>query len=107
MNAWQVITDPHTLRRLGKLQEELGELVGIVGRCQIQGFDGVDPKTGVKNLKAFEEEIADVWAQLQCCINELGLDKESITDRAAKKIVWMNKWEDAVHNRVVHERPTE
>ena len=59
------------------------------GRC---------PGSGVVNKVAFEEEIADVWAQLQCCINELGLDKQSISERVARKVAWMAKWEEAVND---------
>jgi NTP pyrophosphatase (non-canonical NTP hydrolase) len=93
MQKWEVESDPRTLRRLGKLIEELGELSNVAGRCVIQGIDEVDPGTQKVNRQRLSDEIADVLAQCVCAIKDFGLNGSEIDERAAKKIDQMHEWE--------------
>ena len=100
VTKWQVITDPMQLRRMGKTTEELGELieavgrmVSVVGRITIQGIDEIDPSSGKTNRLRLEEEIADVYAQLDENISRLGLRDDLIQSRRQVKRGYMQEWE--------------
>lgn len=93
MNPWHVETDKLRLRRLGKLGEELGELQAVVSRCIIQGIDAFDPATNLPNRERLWKEMADVYAQLDCCVADLMLDRAKITDRRNEKCLQMAEWE--------------
>lgn len=96
MQPWKVTQDPLTLRRMGKLGEELGELQAVVSRIIIQGIDAIDPSTGKPNRQRLEEEMADVHAQLGCTTGDLHLDAERIRARAATKVQQMLEWEEVL-----------
>lgn len=64
MNPWQPMTKPIDLKHMGKLVEELGELVQVCSRCMIQGIDERDPTRTETNKEWLEKEIADVYANL-------------------------------------------
>jgi hypothetical protein len=81
------------LRRMGKLGEELGELQAVAARCIIQGIDEVDPASGKTNRQRLTEEIADVYAQLDCTRDALQLDNVQIGVRRQRKIGYMREWE--------------
>ena len=93
MNKWQVTTDPLTLRRLGKLGEELGELANVASRCIIQGVDATDPGTGKVNRQRLLDELADVAAQIDCTIAAFGLDDAYFDNRRLLKRAQMAEWE--------------
>lgn len=93
MNKWQVTTDPLTLRRLGKLGEELGELANVASRCIIQGIDATDPGTGKVNRQRLLDELADVAAQIDCTIAAFGLDDTYFDKRRLLKRAQMAEWE--------------
>lgn len=59
-SPWRAEPDPIKLAILGKLSEELGELQAAIGRCIIQGVDGVHPVTGKPNIDWLREERVDV-----------------------------------------------
>ena len=63
---WVSTLTPHQARRVGKTIEELGELLGVLGRLSIQNIDDIDPGTGKTNRQRLHEETADVLAQLFC-----------------------------------------
>lgn len=94
MNAWHVTTDEFTLRRVGKLGEELGEATAVVCRIVIQGVDEVDPSSGETNRMRLQKELADVEAQIECTKRALGLDREFMRERKGWKIKRMDEWED-------------
>ncbi len=77
---------------LGKSVEELGELITIIGRIQIQGIDGKDPKTGKPNKQALSEEVGDVLARCQKLIQQFELDSLVISSRAEAKFNFLNRW---------------
>lgn len=93
MNKWTPTTDLRTLRRLGKLQEELGELQAVVARCIIQGIEEVDPASGKTNRVRLTHEAADVLAQLGLTREQFNLDEEVIFSRVASKTRQMAEWE--------------
>jgi NTP pyrophosphatase (non-canonical NTP hydrolase) len=90
---WMVTQDPKSLRRLGKLSEELGELLAVIGRTVIQGIDGVDPATKQVNRLRLQNEMADVLAQLQLTAEHFDLDAKAASERVAAKLVLMAEWE--------------
>jgi hypothetical protein len=51
LSKWVPTTDPMTLRRMGKLTEELGELQSVAARVVIQGIDETDPSSGKVNRR--------------------------------------------------------
>lgn len=96
MNPWQVETNPLRLRRFGKLGEELGELQAVVSRCVIQGIDAVDPSSGKTNRQRLMAEMADVYAQMHCVMNDLQLDNALVSTRMAVKVEQMQEWEQVL-----------
>lgn len=93
MNKWMVETSPKILRRVGKTGEESSELSKTCFRIVLQGFDGLDPKTGQPNFEALLDEVADVYAQLDVTTQALGLDRIAVEIRRKKKIRQMHEWE--------------
>lgn len=93
MNPWFPTTDPASLRRLGKLSEELAELQAVVARIIIQGIDGTDPASGQTNRQRLQNEIADVYAQLSLAVMMFKFDTFMIDMRSKEKIRQMAEWE--------------
>lgn len=91
-SPWQPEQDRLRLAVFGKSQEELGELVTIIGRCIIQGVEGKHPETGKPNKQAIAEEIGDVLSKIQNLINVLDLDSIAIASRADKKFRFLAGW---------------
>lgn len=94
LTKWIPTTNLVELRRLGKLLEELGEATAVAGRCIIQGLCEIDPSTGVLNKTRLEQELADVDAQIACCVDALRLDATSMNTRTCEKLAQMREWED-------------
>jgi hypothetical protein len=93
VSKWVPTTDLMMLRRMGKLQEELGELTAVAARVVIQGIDEIDPSSGKVNRLRLEEESADVLAQIDETIERLNLDRTFIEGRRARKRAAMKAWE--------------
>lgn len=102
MSPWVCDTTPHQKRRIGKTIEELGELLSVLGRLQIQVVDAIDPGSGKTNRQRLQEEIADVLAQLPLTIAAFSLNTEDIANRIATKQRQMHEWEAHYH---VHHIP--
>lgn len=93
LSKWTPTTDLVTLRRMGKLTEELGELQSVAARVVIQGIDEVDPGTGKVNRQRLLDELADVQAQIGCTLLAFDLDQDYLARRVAEKVRQMNEWE--------------
>lgn len=93
MNKWTPTTDLLTLRRMGKLLEELGEASNVAARVIIQGIDEVDPGSGKVNRERLENELADVQAQIGCTVMAFDLDQDRMARRTAEKMRQMAEWE--------------
>jgi hypothetical protein len=98
-NPWHPIDDKVDLKHLGKLGEELSELAAAaskcgaaVSRCIIQGVDEAEPTSGKINRVWLEDEIADVRAGSELCIERFGLDEARIAARAEKKKAHLRQW---------------
>lgn len=98
MNPWHVTTDKLQLRRLGKSQEELGELQTVLARCIIQGIDEHDPATGISNRERLWKEIADVQAQLGLLVRQYELPRDKISTRISEKTLQMAEWEKVLRD---------
>ena len=64
VNPWHPMNDPVDLKHMGKMLEELGELVAASARALIQGIDECEPTTGKCNRDWVSEEMADVLANI-------------------------------------------
>jgi hypothetical protein len=93
VSKWTPITDPLWLRRMGKTGEECAELVAVTTRITIQGIDEIDPSSGLPNRERLHHEIGDVYAQLDACVDMLGMDRAFIEARRARKLGYMQQWE--------------
>jgi hypothetical protein len=93
LSKWIPTTDLMTLRRMGKLAEELGELQAVVARCVIQGIDEVDPGSHKVNRQRLLDELSDVQAQIGRTLLAFDLDQEYLQRRVAEKMRQMNEWE--------------
>jgi len=93
LSKWIPTTDLLTLRRMGKLGEELGEAQSVAARVVIQGIDEVDPGSGKVNRQRLMDELADVQAQIGCTVLAFGLDQDYMARRTAEKIRQMHEWE--------------
>ena len=98
MSPWKVTTNALELRRLGKTQEELGELQAVLARCVIQGIDEHDPATGIANRERLWKEIADVQAQLALLTYQYALPRDKIHARISEKTVQMAEWEQVLRD---------
>lgn len=92
MQAWIPMKDPHDVRHLVKLIEELGELTSAASRCLNQGIDERNPETGKSNKRWLQEEIADVLCQIARTTGHFDLNTQFITDRVEKKHEAMEEW---------------
>lgn len=90
---WIPTTDLKVLRRVGKTQEELGELGAVLARVIIQGIDEIDPGSGKVNRQRLTEEVADVYTQLQLIMSDFNLDRLFINGRCEQKKRKMAEWE--------------
>jgi NTP pyrophosphatase (non-canonical NTP hydrolase) len=93
MNQWQPDDDANAARRIGKTLEELGELTAVLARISIQGIDAIDPSSGKTNRQRFEEETADVVAQINCNIDFSNMSTHELAARSANKQQQMGVWE--------------
>ena len=93
VTKWVPTTDLMMLRRMGKLIEELNELGSVAARCIIQGIHEIDPSSGKSNRLRLEQEIADVYAQLDVTVDSLGLRYDFIAERSLEKSKAMDRWE--------------
>jgi NTP pyrophosphatase (non-canonical NTP hydrolase) len=92
MNPWTPMTDQVSVKILGKLAEELGELTAAVSRCLIQGIAESEPVTGKPNRQWLEEEIADVVAGLTMTMQHFQLDVEKCDSRSLRKMENLAAW---------------
>lgn len=93
VSKWTLTTDPVTVRRMGKTGEECAELLAVTTRIAIQGIDEIDPSSGKTNRQRLTEEVGDVYAQLDATVESLGLDRQFIEERRARKLGYMHEWE--------------
>jgi len=91
-SPWQPMTDPMSVRALGKLMEELNECGSAAARSLIQGIDEADPTSGKLNRQWLAEEIADVYACLAITKEHFGLDYEAIEARVRLKARKLKAW---------------
>jgi len=94
INPWHPITDPVTLKHIGKLLEELGELTAALSRCLIQGVDEAHPTTGKINRDWLQDEIADVWAGIDLLDEHLNLSTFDMEMRAERKKEGLSRWHE-------------
>lgn len=94
ITAWYLEEDVFLRRRLGKLGEEMGELISIKDRILIQGLEGCDPKSKKENLQALMEECADVVTQIELLSDQLDFDMDKFYERVKFKKNSMIKWEE-------------
>ena len=94
LNPWHPMTDPVSLKHLGKLGEESGELSSVVSRCIIQGIDEKEPTTGKENRDWLEDEIADVLANILLVVKHFKLDDEKIAKRSTMKREHLSAWHE-------------
>jgi len=79
---------------LGKGAEEAAELGKILSRCLIQGMGASDPKTGVPNLTALADELADMEAVIEWLFELLPLDVNTHNTRAGRKLDGFRRWKE-------------
>lgn len=92
LNPWHPMQEPVAVKHLGKLSEESCELGAAVSRCLIQGIDEAEPVTGKINREWLEDEIADVRANSELCIEHFKLDEARIAARVARKKAHLRGW---------------
>lgn len=78
LKPWKPMTDVVDLKYIGKLNEELGELITILSRCQIQGIDEHNEKEGKSNRLCLRDEIADVMAGCELIVERFFDIKEDL-----------------------------
>lgn len=98
VSAWKLEENELLRRRLGKLGEELGELISIKDRILIQGLNESDPKSGEFNYTNLWRECADVIAQIELLKNELQFNEFAFNERIRDKKYSMKTWEEMLIN---------
>ena len=93
LEPWHPMTDPVSVKTLGKLIEELGELQSAAARCLIQGIDAGHPVTGKPNETWLMEEIADVMASIELTIERFfHMNRKDIMERKFAKKQRLQAW---------------
>lgn len=92
VSPWHPMTDAKSVKILGKLMEELGELQAAVARCLIQGIEEKEPVTGKPNKEWLTEEIADVKAQILHTMIQFDLNTAEIHKRQERKFNLTGNW---------------
>lgn len=90
--SWEEEKSPLIRRRAAKTLEEVLELGAVLSRIQLQGLMSEDPDTGVLNIYALVDELADVQAQLDRWREILPAPLGTWT-RAETKRLRMRHWE--------------
>lgn len=93
VSAWHVTTDPLTLRRMGKLGEECGELLEVLGKMVAWGRSSMHYPAHILQL---EHEIADVLAQCACVTDEF-FEPSWIESNVERKVAMLGPlcgWEE-------------
>ena len=96
VSPWTPETNPTTLKRLGKLGEELGELQSAAMRCLIQGIGEASPDTGKPNRQWLLEEMADVEAMTKALKDHIPMSAEecaSYVKRFDRKLRAQRLWD--------------
>jgi NTP pyrophosphatase (non-canonical NTP hydrolase) len=86
------MTDAVSVKHLGKLGEETGELCAAISRCIIQGIDEREPVTGKLNREWLEDEIADVLAGIELNMMHFKLDGSRVNKRMLRKMQHLQQW---------------
>ena len=92
ISPWVPMTRPIDLKHIGKLIEELGELQAALARCLVQGIDESEPTSGKLNRSWLREEISDVLAGIELCVEHFDLNRPQIRDRMIRKLAGLRKW---------------
>lgn len=92
LNPWRPMSKPIDLKHLGKLAEELGEASSAVARCVIQGIDESEPITGKLNREWLEDELADVFANIDLVVQHFRLNSDRMAERAERKKKHLRGW---------------
>lgn len=92
VSPWVPMSNPISVKHLGKLAEEASELGAATARCLIQGIDESEPVTGKPNREWLEDEIADVLANAELVMAYFKLDLDRIYNRSDKKKVNLRLW---------------
>lgn len=79
-------------RGLGKLIEECGELVQILGKKLAYFHTDRHPDKKGSMKRRMEEEIADVRAASEFVIDENDLDRDFIEERTQMKLKKFRRW---------------
>lgn len=95
-SPWQPESGKINLAAIGKLGEEASELCKACFRIVIQGVDGNDPDNSKPNLQALQEEIADVLAMANICIDRFKMLREEIAARGKEKMAHKLAWFDLI-----------
>lgn len=93
---WHPMTNPVDLKVLGKMNEELAELISAASRCMIQGIDEEHPISGIPNGIWLQEELADALAGIELTIERFFHDSvKPIQDRKYFKKKRLREWHEA------------
>lgn len=92
MSPWVPMVRAIDKKHIGKLLEELGEATSAASRCFIQGIYESEPVTGKLNKEWLEDELADVQANTELCIEQFELNTQRMAERVARKKQLLRTW---------------
>lgn len=96
---WVPMIDPASVKALGKLAEEAGELVAVASRCIIQGIDEKIPESDKTNRDWLEQELADIFANAEIVCEHFALNYDRINSRMSKKKRLLERWLQQTNRR--------
>lgn len=103
-SPWVPMDKPIDIKHLGKLTEELSELISAISRCLIQGLNAIHPETGKPNHIWLREEIADVYANLSLVEDHFNLPM--MYERVERKMEHLRRWHQML-DRQPDEKPND
>lgn len=91
---WVPMSKPKDVKILGKTLEEVNELGSALSRCLIQGINEQHTDGNKTNKQWLEQEIGDVLATVNACIDNFDLDIDHIGERRMLKEEFLEGWFD-------------
>lgn len=94
-SPWHPPRDQKTLKILGKLIEEMGEMIAALGRCICQGIEERHPVTGKPNRHWLLEEEADVLVGMRLLRQHIKMtdqEYDASAERMTRKRAHLDQW---------------
>lgn len=85
-------------------QEECAEVIVAISKISRFGLDNVKPGKPLTNRQHLAEELGDLQAMINLCIDHNLVDREEVIIAADNKIAKLKKWSNIFKSEIEHEQ---